>query len=169
MAATRIIQFLSILLLCTQSCSFEESSEIVQLESADLTLLKNFNIQLKGEPKYQFYEKYGFTDVEEHLIIVLEKPDDFRLQNELPIDSTSLKSLNKIQTEKFTGSFWEKLDNEREFLSDIRLEAKEYFPKKFELHFSKGSYQIKKEDRVEMVVILDNNNNLVFIEVKREL
>lgn len=168
MTAIRIVPVLSIIFLCTQSCSFEGSSEIVQLESADLTLLKNFNIQLKGVPKYQFYEKYGFTDIEEHLILILEKPDNFRFPNKLPLDSISLNDLGKIQTQKFGGAFWEEIDKQKEFFSDIRLEAKEYFTTKFELHFRKGSYQIKQQDRMEMIVILDDENKLLLIEAKKK-
>jgi len=55
--------------------------------------------------KYQYYQKFGFTDVCEYLRIVLEPIEIPKLNKSLPIDSADLKKINNFsnKTDKLNG------------------------------------------------------------------
>lgn len=52
-----------------QSCNSSTQPSVIK--NPDYKILKQFKIETTGQVIYQLYQKYGFTDIEEQLVLVL--------------------------------------------------------------------------------------------------
>lgn len=138
------------------------------LSKPDNTILKDFGIENNGRIVYQFYEKYGFTDIEEHLILLVETDNFDHLNYDLPLESDLNLSFVKIDLKKFETDEKLNLNLEKELHSDIRIDSKEYdsgvLP---DFSFQKGKYHLTRTDTIETIYILDSISGLLYIESKK--
>lgn len=100
-----ITKYLLVILLITNitSCIPPSEAKIEKMESADGILHMDFEVLASGEILYQFYHKYGFTDIEEQFITII-RCDEIEvsfLDSTLPLDTNKMKELSKIDIRKF--------------------------------------------------------------------
>ena len=159
------IYILILTLTLTQSCLPPSKDQIQKIETPDKALLSDFGIELSGEIIYQFYQKYGFTDLEEQLILVM-KPRGFDLKmSDQPLNSPEIKSLQKTSIRKFTDNQPIDFTHEKFQQADIRLESKEYDSGQSKsVHFNNRTYRIIQTDSTETIYVLDHQTQLMYVE-----
>jgi hypothetical protein len=160
------IVFFTIIL--TQSCLSPSNVQINKIDKPDDSKTKVFGIKAKGKIFYQFYQKYGFNDLEEQLIMIL-KPDKLdRFKQSLPISSKNLDRFNKIDMGKFILDKPINFKQEKTIQSDIRLEATEFNSgDTTSIFYKTGTYKFKITNGIETIYVYDNKSGLMYIESKR--
>jgi hypothetical protein len=152
-----------------QSCIPPSTDQTEKIDTPDHTKTKDFGIEITGQTIYQFYQKYGFTDLEEQLILIV-KPDnvDF-LTADLPFDSLDIKRLEKIDLRKFIKDKPVIFAPEKTMQADIRLESKEYDSGQDKSVFhNEGKYGLTKTDTTETIFMFDSQTGLMYVESKKQ-
>ncbi len=168
MGKSRFCFILILVLGILPSCITPSSDRPKQLDKPDIQILNEFGINVNGRVVYQFYQKYGFTDLEEQVILIIEPDSHFVLDAHLPFDSVDVEKINVIDMRKFIEdgpiNFWP----EKHINADIRLESLEYdtLGDKSVFH-SVGTYSIVQTDSVETLYVLDEQSGMMYIESKR--
>ncbi|MEH0154517.1 hypothetical protein V6R21_10260 [Limibacter armeniacum] len=157
-----------VILALNQSCITPSTDEIQKIDKPDYLKIKSFGIGETGQIIYQFYQKYGFTDLEEQLILIT-KPEkiDF-LTSDLPLNLTDLQNLEKIDVRKFKRDTSIIYEVEKYIHSDMRLESEEFDSSKNKSVFHvKGKYKFVQTDSVETLWLFDKQTGLMYIESKK--
>lgn len=94
------------------------------MNTPDNAKMTDFGIKINGQIIYQFYQKYGFTDIEEQLIMVVKPGNIDDVTTDLPFDSLDIKRLGKIDLRKFIKDKPVIFAPEKTLQADIRLESK---------------------------------------------
>jgi hypothetical protein len=156
------------LMVTIQSCIFPNSNQIEKIDRPDKEKAKDFGVKTYGEIVYQFYEKYGFTDIEEHLIMIVKSDNVNFLTSTLPFDSIATKGLQRIDLKKFTNDSPVNFELEKSLQEDIRIEGKEFDGRQEKPVFHDcGKYGITMNDSIETVYVFDNRTGLLYIESKK--
>lgn len=118
---------------------------------------------------YQFYEKFGFTDLCEHNRLLLDSISIVIDSSwvELPIQESDLDKINHISNKVDTllMSGYSVRYRYKSFFSDISIEIVEYLRKNsnekdFILNLQNGYYKLSKEN----LVIYDDKKSMIFYE-----
>lgn len=119
---------------------------------------------------YQFYEKFGFTDICIHHRIVV-KVEEFNPTSEwyfLPIPDSIVKRINNIsnKVDKVGSKTYSTFYKDKEAFTDITIESKEYIKesvsaKDIELSLENGFYKYENNT----IKIYDPIKKLLYIEV----
>ena len=165
---TYFYEFLIVVLL--GSCILPSTDKIKNLDNPDNSITKEFGIDIDGKIIYQFYQKYGFSDFEEQLILIVKTNTVDFLTTKLPFDSKKKKKLNRIDLNKFIIDKPINFDSEKTIQSDIRLTSKEYDARKNDLVlYNNGNYKLIHNDSIETIYVYDWLNGLMYIESKKTL
>ena len=158
-----------VLTISTSSCLPPSSIKVKEIQSPETNYIENFNLKFDGEILYQFYQKYGFTDLEEQLILIVKPNSTDLLINELPFNTMEFNRLERIQTNYFFNQAFLNLKVKKDAFMDIRIESKEYNPiDTIKFDASKGKYLILTTDSVETLYVWDSNNNYLYIESNKK-
>jgi hypothetical protein len=151
-----------------QSCSHPSSNSIEKISKPDRKKVKDFGINISGDIVYQFYEKYGFTDIEEHQILVVKSDNVSFLTSTLPFDSIDIRRLQRIDLRKFIKDKPVDFEPEKIFQEDIRIESKEFDARKeMPVFHDEGKYGITLNDSVETVYVFDKRTELMYVESRK--
>ena len=151
-----------------QSCIPQSTENIKKIEAPDKSIIDKFGIKPTGEIIYQFYQKYGLTDLEEHLIMIVRPANTKVLTLNLPFDSLVISRLEHINFGKFVKNSPVDFSAEKTNQADIRLEAKEFDSgKERAINYGRGKYKIIRNDSVETLFVYDKQAKLLYIESKR--
>lgn len=148
------------------SCASNE--QIKKLESPNREINKRFNfLNIEYDIQFQFYEKYGFTDVcERYRVLGIVKDKDIlnsKLWKKLPFSDEDLEKINNISNK--TDSLGNEIFNPRVFridsFADIRIASFFYDKMSFDtITLKKGFYLIDNEK----FTIYKKDENLIYIE-----
>ncbi|MCC6725097.1 MAG: hypothetical protein IT258_11340 [Saprospiraceae bacterium] len=133
-----------------------------EIKEPDLAIISNFGIKIPTEIEYQFYQKYGFTDVVEQLIFVGKINQGIVAKSE---ESVELNELEFINSERFSQGKPVLFDWRMELQSDILIEGK-YFDlgKNHEVDFGRGQTLVFKSAKSETIIVKDDVTELVYVE-----
>lgn len=162
----KLILLLTLTLI--QSCIPPSADKTERLTQPDNTKIKRFAIQITGETIYQFYQKYGFNETEEQLILIVKPDNTDLLKLPLPIDSADIKKLKSINMEKLIKDKPINFESEKTLQSDIRIESEEFDSGKDKtIYHTKGKYKLVQNETTETIYIFDSKTGLVYIESKK--
>lgn len=116
---------------------------------------------------YQYYQKFGFTDLCEDLRMVSQK-SLIKLNKKLPIDSNDLKIINNFpnKTDKINGKKLSFNSTLRQQFKDIELVFIEFKQDSMLLlSLENGEYEIKETKWNSTLKIYDNESGLYYIEI----
>jgi hypothetical protein len=155
-------------LVFIQACIPPSIDKTEKITKPDNTKIKDFGIQITGETIYQFYQKYGFTDQEEQLILIVRPDNTDLLSMALPFDSVEIKKIERIDMRKLVKDKPINFEPEKTLQTDIRIESKEFDSGKDKIvHHVAGKYRLVQNDSVETVYIFDSETGLLYIESKK--
>lgn len=153
------------LLAVVPSCLPASKTTVKQLDQPDDSKIKSFGLTVNDQVIYQFYHKYGFTDFEEHLILILQPTIPLELALELPLSHTELETING---NKFVRDSIIQLDIAQQAQADIRIEATVFRAGPEPLIYTyDGSYKIEQTDSTEVLILSDRKSGLLYIESKK--
>lgn len=165
-SATKLIIccFLAVILSCSNGNVNTHSSKIPLNKFMIDNNIDSTNI------KYQYYQKFGFTDICEH-IRILSKIDSIpNLANDLPISYADRNLINRISN-KTDSIFGDKIlinYRDRNVFSDIELDFYEFqSDSNLVLNLTNGKYQVRISDFESELIIYDNKNKLIYYEIHR--
>jgi hypothetical protein len=158
----KIIGSIIIFSLFISSCSNQERNENL----ADYKLAKEFGID-SASLKYQYFQKYGFTETCEdiHMIYIPKSSSDFI--NNLPIKKADLQVL-KPKFIRITDSTIAINRNSRFINVDIELGYSEYLPDtNLNFRIKNGKYEISESEFSTTLRIFDEESGLVYVGIKQ--
>ena len=156
----KILRFLTILLVLN-SCSFSSTEQIEEIKKPDLAIITNFGITIPNEVEYQFYQKYGFTDVVEHLVLIVKGNPKITE----PATLVKLNDLELINTGKFNDGKAIGFNLKSELQGDVLIGGKHFeSDKSHEVIYSKGQTLAFKSESRETVIVHDEATGLVYVE-----
>lgn len=135
----------------------------------DINLAKEFGID-STQLVYQYYQKYGFTDVCEDLRMVSKVANSPQLKKELPISTQDLKKIHSFsnKVDSITGPTLSFQSNSRNSFYDIELEFTEFITdSNLTLRLQKGKYEVTQTDTATTLKIYDQESGFFYIEVHR--
>lgn len=151
-----------------QSCSPSSSNQIEKIDKPDREKVRDFGINVSGEIVYQFYEKYGFTDIEEHQLLIVKSDNVDFLTSTLPFDSIDIRRVQRIDLRKFIKDKPVDFESEKIFQQDVRIESKEFdVRKEIPVFHNEGKYGITLNDSVETVYVFDQRTGLMYVDSRR--
>ena len=147
---------------CTSS---EKRNYKIEKPNKELATKHHLNID---NIQYQFYQKFGFTDICEHTRILSTIDNAIFLTKKLPISKNDLAIINNFpnKTDSIIGLSFSPIFQGRDLFSDIELEHFSYSSdSSFVLHLQKGKYQIEQSEKVSKLTIYDENSRLFYFEI----
>lgn len=154
-------------LILLQSCIPPSTEPVTQLDQPDRSKIDAFGIQVSGQIAYQFYHKYGFTDIEEHLILVVQPDEPLALGSDLPMTVVDADRLKVINKSKFTKDSTLNFAPGTYAHADIRIEALEFYAgQELQIFVKSGTYEIIQTDSAETLILSDEQSGMVYIESK---
>jgi hypothetical protein len=155
-----------VFLMVLYSCGASSETTIEIIGTPDLEIIAEFGVEPPKEIQYQFYQKYGFTDVVEQLIIVgrINKvtktvASTFGITNLEWIDSAKYREGQPIDVATAFDSQGDVLIEGKVF---DKLEVRKLF-------FKIDDTSVFRTDSTETVMLIDRKNDLFFIEsIKQE-
>jgi hypothetical protein len=151
-----------LLLLVLSSCSLKQPPKRLP----DLSLIKPFTAVRNGI-LYQYYEKFGFTDVCVHYRSYF-RTNRFSPTQEwlkLPISPSDISKINSIsnKVDKLTGKSFPILYQNKAAFSDISLESEEYVNPNLTdktIDLTDGYYSLSEKS----FMVYDNKRKTVYVE-----
>lgn len=131
-----------------------------------LNLAKEFGID-SVQLKYQYYQKFGFTETCEDLRMVSKPNETPKLNKTLPIESNDLEKINNFsnKTDKIKGEIISFKSNLRNKFYDIELEFTEFIKNSsLIIKLNKGKYEITETELSSTLKVFDNESGLLYIE-----
>ncbi|MCH2081376.1 MAG: hypothetical protein MK226_03240 [Saprospiraceae bacterium] len=155
------------LLISLSFLSCTKEVKIVRIESPIMDFYKEVNIQLHGEMIYQFYHKYGFTDVIDRVISISALEDSITLAHPYPIDSTILTKEGSFDYQRFLPE--ENIHIHKNYLvnKDVSLKVFEYGLPPDVMIIQEGSYEVIQKGQISALRIIDKKKRLEYLEVVR--
>ncbi|MDX1907605.1 MAG: hypothetical protein SF053_11270 [Bacteroidia bacterium] len=148
------------------ACLPPSQDEVRHLPAPDTALAATLGIREQGEIVYQWYETYGFTDVVQHLILVLKPASAPDLSNTLPISPQVLERFSMLNSQKYQNAAVLDGSAEKHLQADIRLSAREYgTDTTLVLSLRKGRYAFTRSDSTETLRLYDPASGWLFVEV----
>ncbi|MEM7655477.1 MAG: hypothetical protein AAF399_05055 [Bacteroidota bacterium] len=156
------------IILVSQSCIPPSTDQVVQLTKPDNNIIKDFGYTVSGQVLYQFYQQYGFTDLEEQLIMIVRPGEVDYLISVLPFDTLDINRLEKIDMRKFIKGKSIMFAPEKAIHSDIRLTSQEYDSgQTITVFHEAGKYGWTQTDTTETIFVFDSKTNLLYVESKK--
>ncbi|BDD08912.1 hypothetical protein FUAX_13440 [Fulvitalea axinellae] len=145
----RMTRFARVVLILLLFCSCTEEKDVAR--EPDLSLVKHYGIGKEGI-LYQFYEKFGFTDVCEHSRTYF-KIKNFKLDKTwkaLPLSDKDRLKINSIsnKADSVKGDAIPVIYKMKDFYLDISLDMNEFIKDSVRLdavNLSKGFYRVGKK------------------------
>jgi hypothetical protein len=152
-----------LLLFSTLSCTGEV--KIVRIENPIMDFYKEVNVQPNGDMIYQFYHKYGFTDVVDRVISISALEDSIALAHPYPIDSTILNKVGSFDYQRFLPE--ENIHIHKNYLvnKDVSLKVFEYGLPPDVMIIQEGSYEVLQKGQISTLRIIDKKKRLEYLEV----
>ena len=149
------------ILICLESIS---CTQIKREDLPNFDIAKKYGID-SASLAYQYYQKYGLTDVCEDIKMIARMEVAPRLHKKLPFSSNDLE---KLDIKRINGSEYKFLLDERDLFQDIELDFIEYTPDTtLRLNLEKGYYEIRANDLNHVIKIYDAKSGLFYIEVHK--
>lgn len=156
------ILILLIVGLVLSSCSTSSKNE----QKPNLHLAIEFGID-SSQLVYQYYQKFGFTDLCEDLRMVSKLNESPKLKNTLPISADDLKTINDFtnKVDSIDGSRISFESNSRGHFHDIEIDFIEYSSDSLlTIKLTKGEYEIIQTDFTSILKIFDSESGLFYVE-----
>jgi len=168
MGNLRIYCLITLISIFIQSCIPSSTDQIEIIDTPDILTIDTFGVDTTGQIIYQLYQKYGFTDLEEQLILIIKPEKISNLTSVLPFDSLDIQRIEKIDLRKFIKGTLLNIALEKLIYSDIRIESKEFYSGQSKsIFYNKGQYQLVKTDTTEIIYVFDYQTGLMYIESKK--
>ena len=154
-----------IVVLGLYSCGTRTKNE----NKPNMNLVMEFGID-STQLVYQYYQKFGFTDVCEDLRMVTELKNSPEFNKRLPIDMGDLKIINEFsnKVDSIKGSTISFTSNSRIQFYDIELDFIEFSTDSLlTIHLNKGEYEIIQTELTSTLKIFDSESGLLYIESHR--
>ncbi len=119
---------------------------------------------------YQYYQKYGFTDVCEDLRMVAKNTRLTRFDKTLPLSAQDRQLLHSFSNkmDRLVGNQLVFTTHNRIWFRDIELDFVEFkLDSGLLLNLEKGTYQITQSEFVNKWEVLDENSGLYYVEIHR--
>lgn len=135
----------------------------------DMKLAAEFEVD-STQLAYQYYQKFGFTDVCEDLRMVSKLKVSPNLKKKLPIEPKDLEIINEFpnkvdRLEEFEISFD---TNARSAFHDMELKFIEFISDTtLSVQLEKGEYEISQTELLSVFKVYDSVSGLLYIEVHR--
>ena len=153
------------LLLLLFGCKTDTSKE----STLNVSIINEFKLD-SSKVIYQFYQKFGFTDLCEDIRIVSSLESSPNLKNELPISIENLKIINSFsnKVDSFNGKEISIVPNLRNVFNDIELIYNEYITDSvFTISFNKGKYELTNYKFESTLKIYDEESGMFYLEIHR--
>ena len=119
---------------------------------------------------YQYYQKFGFTDVCEDIRMVSKLKDSPNFKKKLPITQDDLKAINEFsnKVDLIKGSQISFDSNTRNEFYDIELDFIEFTSDSLlTVKLTNGEYEIIQTDLTSTLKIFDKESGLLYVESHR--
>lgn len=119
---------------------------------------------------YQYYQKFGFTDVCEDIRMVAELNNSPNFKKRLPITEDDLKTINGFsnKVDSINSSQISFNSNTRNQFYDIELDFIEFnTDSMLTIELSNGEYEISQTDLTSTLKVYDKESGLLYVESHR--
>lgn len=164
---------LSIILLITllNSCGLAPSSENSSKPefSPNVKLALEFKVD-SNQLLYQYYQKFGFTDLCEEIRMISKYESTFDLMKQLPLEANDLLIINSFlnKADSIGGDTLAFQTSNRHLFRDIELEFSEFKKSRVPIiGLKKGSYEIIQTEKSSILRIYNPQSKLFYLEVHR--
>lgn len=116
---------------------------------------------------YQYYQKFGFTDLCEDLRMVSKQEVSPEFTKKLPFSTDDLKTINGFSNKIDSINGQRVLLNSsiRKHFYDVELEFVEYVTDStFSVELTNGEYEIIETELKSVIKVYDRTNDLLYIE-----
>lgn len=156
-----LVLVFGVLLVLVISCD----EEVKQEKLPEIVLVDSLNIN-PNNIVYQYYEKFGFTDVCTHYRVLLKNDTEERSSwKKLPFKVGDLKKINQMsnKVDPISGEIYNPKFRKKDVFDDILLERKEFFAEDSlkSLNLLHGFYQVGES----FFKIYDEKNKVLYVEI----
>ena len=119
---------------------------------------------------YQYYQKFGFTDVCEDIRMVAKLNNSINFKKRLPITEDDLKTINGFsnKVDSINSSQISFNSNTRNQFYDIELDFIEFSTDSLlTIELSNGEYEIIQTDLTSTLKVYDKESGLLYVESHR--
>ncbi len=119
---------------------------------------------------YQYYQKFGFTDVCEDLRMISKLKDSPEFKKRLPITEDDLKTINEFsnKVDSIKGSQISFESNPRNQFYDIELDFIEFSSDSvLTIQLTNGEYEIIQTELTSTLKVFDRESGLLYVESLR--
>ena len=119
---------------------------------------------------YQYYQKFGFTDLCEDIRMVAKLNNSPNFKKRLPISEDDLKNINAFsnKSDSINSSQISFNSNTRNRFYDIELDFIEFRADSLiTIELSNGEYEIIQTDLTETLKVYDKESGLLYVESHR--
>ncbi len=143
-------------------CSGQKANE----NYANYKLAREFKID-SINLKYQYYQKYGFTDLCEEIQMVSISEKTKAFEKMLPIEKEDLKLIKPIFP-CIDDSIIDLKNNSRNFYADIELDFSEcLIDSNLNLRIAKGEYEFTETEFMTTLRIYDAESGLIYLGIRK--
>ena len=135
----------------------------------DINLATEFKID-SIQLVYQYYQKFGFTDICEDIRMVSKLKDSPKFRKKLPINKNDLKKINSFlnKTDSINGTHISFRSNTRNKFYDIELDFIEFNSDSLlTVKLINGEYEIIQTDSTSTLKVFDKESGLLYVESHR--
>ena len=135
----------------------------------DINLATEFKID-SIQLVYQYYQKFGFTDICEDIRMVSKLKDSPKFRKRLPINKNDLKKINSFlnKTDSINGTHISFRSNTRNKFYDIELDFIEFNSDSLlTVKLINGEYEIIQTDSTSTLKVFDKESGLLYVESHR--
>ena len=132
----------------------------------NLTLAAEYNID-STQIVYQYYQKFGWTDVCEDIRMVAKLNNSPNFKKRLPITEVDLKTINGFpdKVDSFNISQISFNSNTRNHFHDIELDFFEFITdSSLTIELSDGEYEIIQTEFISILKVFDKESGLLYVE-----
>tara|TARA_B100000795_G_scaffold266601_1_gene250038 strand:+ start:2410 stop:2919 length:510 start_codon:yes stop_codon:yes gene_type:complete len=165
MKIDKLILALIIIVFGLLGCGTNNKTE----SKPDMKLATEFEMD-STQLVYQYYQKFGFTDVCEDIRMVSKLKDSPKFKKRLPITKNDLKAINEFsnKVDSIKGSQISFDSNTRNQFYDIELGFIEFNSDSLlTVKLTNGEYEIIQTDLTSILKVFDKESGLLYVELHR--
>ncbi|NMM50858.1 hypothetical protein [Marinigracilibium pacificum] len=154
-----------VIVLCLISCGTNIKTD----NTPNLKLASDYNID-SNQLVYQYYQKFGFTDVCEDIRMVAKLNKSPNFKKRLPITDNDLNTINSFSNkiDSINNSQISFESNTRNHFYDIELDFVEFNTDSLlTIDLSNGEYEIIQTDLTSTLKVFDKQSGLIYVESHR--
>lgn len=154
-----------IILLWLASCGTSTKQD----NAPNMSFVMEFGID-STQLLYQYYQKFGFTDVCEDLRMVAKLNESPKLGKNLPINDEDLKTINNFsnKVDRIESSTISFKSNPRSQFYDIELNFIEFVTDStLTVKLKTGEYEITQTESTSTLKVFDSDSKLLYIEIHK--